>query len=328
MTKNKVIAILLCLCLCLGMTACGRDEKAEETVSKTENAASVSNGTLQEDSTALAVGKTVVSYQEYKIYYYFMKTQYESVLTQRVWSYSGIQDGKKSIGQEAIEDVLRLIIQVKVIVRAAEKQGVTLAADEKEAADYQAKKYYEGLSDSVKKENSMSIAMLSKILEENKLAEKMYHIVVGKTNTGVTAEQLKAAKVQLIYLKADDSTRAQVRQKAEELCQQARASDSNFYRLARENTEAEDVECLIGGADTRMNLANASLALKEYEVSNVVEEGDGYYIAYCVSPSSKEINNEYKNQIVEERQILDFQNTYKSWSEEYEVKVSKSLLVE
>ena len=324
--KDKITAVLVCLCLCLGMAACGGAEE-EKPVSNVENAALVSNGTLEDGSTALAVGKTKVSYQEYKIYYYFMKSQYENVLTSDVWKYSGMKQGKKSIGEEAIEDVLRLIIQVKVIVKRAEKQGVTLASDEKEAADYQAKKFYEKLPDSVKKENSMNVATLSSILEENRLAEKMYHIVIGKVDTGVTAEQGKAARVQLIYLKAETAAREQVKQKAQQLYQQVKASGSNFYRLARENTQAESIEYLIGGADKRKNLANAVLRLKAYEVSPVVEEQEGYYIAYCVNSSNTQINNEYKNQVVEERQTLAFQNAYKSWSEEYEVKVSKSLLV-
>ena len=271
--KNKALAILLCLGLCIGLTACGGEDKGKEKPA-VESAASVNNGDLKEDSTALTIGKTKVPYNEYQAYYYFMKNQYENVLNADIWKYTGAGEKGKSIGQEAIEDVLRLIIQVKVIGKAA----------------------------------------------------KMYNVVMGTVDVNVTAEQSKAARVQLIYLKADDKTRAQVKQKADALCAQAKNSAGSFYSLARTNTQAAEVECLIGRLDERTNLVNAVMGLKQYAVSGVIEEKDGYYIAYCVEPGNKKIYGEYKNQVVESRQVSAFQKAYKEWSGKYEVKVSKSLL--
>lgn len=322
--KNKILAIVLCLCI--GLTACGGNEEAEDTKSVTEKAASVNNGTLNEDSTALAIGKTKVPYNEYKVYYYFMKNQYENVLNEDVWKYTGAGEEGKSIGQEAIEDVLRLIIQVKVICKAAAVQGVTLAVDEKEAADYSAKKYCEGLNEQVKKENGITLGVITQIFEENKLALKMYNIAIGKVNVNITAEQSQAARVQLLYLKADEKTKVEVKKKADVLCQQAKTSNTSFYTLARANSEKEEIECLVGRLDSRTNLVNTVMGMKRYDVSNVIEEKDGYYIVYCVEPGNKEIYSEYKNQVVEERQISAFQKAYKEWSGKYEVKVSKSLL--
>lgn len=324
--KNKGLAILLCLSLCIGLTACGGSETAEETKQDIEHAASVSNGDLKEDSTALAIGKTKVPYSEYQAYYFFMKNQYENVLDADIWKYTGAGEQGKSIGQEAIEDVLRLIIQVKVIGKAAAAQGVALGVDEKEVSDYNAKKCFEGINEKVRKENGITLAVMTQIFAENKLAAKMYNVVLGTVDGNVTAEQSKAARVQLIYLKADDKTKAQVKKKADALCAQAKSSAGSFYPLARANTQAAEVECLIGRLDERTKLVNAVMGLKQYAVTDVIEEKDGYYIAYCVEPGNKKIYNEYKNQIVEERQIQAFQKAYKEWSGKYEVKVSKSLL--
>lgn len=324
--KSRVLAILLCLSMCFGLTACGGSESAEETKSDTESAASVSNGTLSEDSTALAVGKTKVSYSEYQVYYFFMKNQYENVLNADIWKYDGAGEEGKSIGQEAIEDVLRLIIQVKVICKTAAVQGVTLAVDEKEVSDYNAKKYFESINEKVRKENGITLAVITQIFEENKLAAKMYNVVMGTVNVNITAEESKAARVQLLYLKADEKTKAQVKKKADTLCGQAKTSGSNFYALAKANTQADEIECLVGKLDGRTKLVNAVLGLKKYAVSNVIEEKDGYYIAYCVEPGNKSIYNEYKNQAMETRQTEAFQEAYKEWSGKYEVKVSKSLL--
>lgn len=314
--------------LCLILTACGGSEPVEETTSKSERAVSVNNGTLEGDSVAISVGKTTIPYKEYKVYYYFMENQYASILTNDVWSYTGALENGKSIGQEAVEDVLRLIIQVKVITKAASVQGVTLAADEKEEADYNARQFYGKLKDEVKRANSITLPLLIQIFEENKLAEKMYRVISGQVDVNVSEEQSRAARVQMIYLKTQGQDKAAVKKKADELCQQAKTSAGSFYKLARESTQGSEIEGIVGQMDTRSVLANTVLGMKKYEVSGVIEEKDGYYIAYCVTPSDKSINAAYKNQLVEERQIREFQNAYKEWSEQYEVKVSKSLLAE
>lgn len=323
--KKKILAWILCMTMVFGLTACGGGEAASDTTSESERAASVNNGTLKEDSTTISVGKTTVPYSEYKVYYYFMKNQYEDVMTESVWNQNG--GTERSIGQDAVEDVVRLIIQVKIICKAAAVEGVTLAADEKEEADYNAKKYLEGIRDEVKQANSMSVPLLTQIFEENKLAEKMYQVVTGKVDVNVTEQDSQAAKVQLIYLKTSAQNKEQVKQKAQQLCQQAKSSATSFYPLAKANTQGDEIECLVGRMDSRTNLVNAVLGLKKHAVSDVIEEKDGFYIAYVLQTPNKDTNGAYKNEVVAERQTNAFKDAYKKWSEQYDVKVSKSLLV-
>lgn len=325
--KNKRIILSLCVCLCLILSACGNDseEETKENVNY-ERAASVNNGALTDDSVAVSIGKTTVSYAEYRAYDYFMKNQFESVLGQDVWNYKLDGDGR-TVGQDATSDVLRLIIQVKVINRAAADQKVVLAADEKEAADNSASKYCESLSDEVKKEKGINAVLVSSIFEENKLAEKMYNIVIGKAKVKLSNEQCQAARVQLIFLRADKDNRETVKKTADELRVQAEKENS-FYSFAKEHTGAEQVESLVGRQDARAKLAEAVLKLKQGSISEVIEETDGYYIAYCVEEDSKDIRTEYKNQVVEERQNEAFAMAYSGWAAGYEVKASRSLLVE
>lgn len=322
--RRKILAWILSMAVVLGLTACGGGEAATETTSETERAASVNNGTLKEDSTTISVGKTTVPYSEYKVYYYFMKNQYEDVLSESVWSQNG--GTERSIGQDAVEDVVRLIIQVKIICKAAALEGMTLAADEKEEADYNARTYLEGLSDEVKQANSMNISLLAQIFEENKLAEKMYQVVTGKVDVNVPEQDSQAAKVQLIYLKTTAQNKEQVRQTAQQLCQQAKTAETSFYSLAKANTQAEEIECYVGRMDSRTNLVNAVFGLKKNAVSDVIEESDGFYIAFMLQTPNEETNKVYKNQVVAERQMNAFKDSYKKWSEQYDVKVSKSLL--
>ena len=131
-----------CLAVSLMLTSVGCSEKtenAEEQTISVEKAARVNNGDLQGDSIAVAVGKQGVTYEN----------QYDSMLGTDVWNIS-VDD--HTIGQTAIEDIVRLIIQIKVMNKAAEGQGVTLGVDEKEDIDYKADQYIATIPEDVQKE--------------------------------------------------------------------------------------------------------------------------------------------------------------------------------
>ena len=323
--KRKFLAILLCVSICLCMSGCG-SEKVEDT-SSSERAASVFNGKLKADSSVVAVGKTTVTYNEYKTYNYLMKSLYEGNLGSEVWSYSKAVDGNKTIGQEAIESVLRLIIQVKVICKEAAIQKIKLETDEKEEADYKAKKAYEGLSDQEKADNGMDLATVIRIFEENKLAQKMYNVEMGKVKVDLTPEQMKAVKVQLIFHAASSQNKESVKGEMEQIRKNLDARAS-FYTVAKANTELDEIEYVVGNSDKRVNLAKAVMSLKPGQVTGVIEEKDGFYIACCLQQNSAKLQQEYRNQVVEERQTESFQKTYKVWSDKFGVKVSKALLSE
>ena len=68
------------------------------------------------------------------------------------------------------------------------------------------------------------------------------------------------------------------------------------------------------------------MALKKGQISNVIEENNGFYIAFCVKQDSAELQQQYRNQVVQDKQTEAFQKAYKNWSDKFQVKVSKALL--
>jgi len=326
--KKRGLALLTCLTLCLSLTACGgKSQTGEKEEVKTETAASVSNGDLADDSHVIAVGNTTVTNQEYKAYYYFMKSQYENLLTSDIWSHSvKLEGADKTIGQEAIEDVVRLIIQIKVICKAAQGQGVSLAADEKEQADYNATNYLSKISQEDQKANALNATVLSRIFEENKLAEKMYNVVEGQTKIELSDQDIQAAKVQLLQLNYNASNKEEIRKKATDLLNQINTGELSFFPVAKANTDGDEVEQIIGKKDARTKLAEQALTLKQGQTSGLIEEADAFYLVHILKTPGEKINKAYKNQLVDQMQIDAFQNAYNNWAKSYEVRVSKSLL--
>ena len=317
--KRFILAILVCVSMCIGVVGCG-SEAVEET-SSSERAASVSNSNLKEDSSVIAVGKTTVSYKEYKTYYYFMKNQYESILGTDIWKYNkAVKD--KSVGQEAIESVLRQIIQVKVIGKEAAIEKVQLATDEKEEADYRAKTVFDSIPAKDKQTQGIELKVLSKIFEENKLAQKMYNVQMGKLKIDYAANTLSAAKVELIYQAANAKNKETVKNTMSRILSEVTSSQNSFYTVAKNKTQADAIEYVIGNQDSRTNLAKAVVSLKKNQTSALIEEKDGFYI----QTNSAALQQQYRNQLVSEKQTESFQKTYKTWSDKFDVKVSKALL--
>lgn len=324
--KNKKRWIVLGACLMISLTACGEEEEKQPAPEqKVEESVSVNNKTLKADSIVISVGKTTVTYEEYKAYHYFMKHQYENIVSEDLWN-SKVSD--KTLKQEALEEVIRFIIQMKVIGRAAGDQGVELDANAKVVAETKAKEYCALLDEKTRKENGITEAILTKILQENLLATQMYNVVTGKVDVNFPADQIQATKVQMLYLSTEGKNKEEVRAIAQNLVKKLGTTKGNFYRFANANSDLKDVEQVIGAGDSRTTLAKTALGLKKGETSGLIEESDGFYIVYCVQPSNRTLEEEYRNQRVEEKQVLAFQSAYENWAQKYEVEVSKSLLME
>ena len=325
---KKMISVMLLAALVIGVTGCGGEKAPEEPQATEEpdavheDAVKVENGTISADSVVIAIGQTAVPYSEYKSYYYFMESQYDSLLTEQVWKQSS--GGDKTIGQEAIEDVLRMIIQVKVTIKEAARQGVALEPAEKEDADYNAQKFYESLDDATIRDNMITSAQLTQMFEENALAEKMYRVVTGQAGVSESTDY-KAYRVQLIYKKSGDD-KAAIKAKMDELQSTIASSNKNFYYHAKKESELSEIESIVGSLDTRKNLWQILATLKVGVVSPVIEESDGFYIAIVLEKPNDELNTEYRNQVVSDSQIEFFQKSYEQWSDSYEVVVSESLL--
>ena len=335
-SRTSKSMIVLFLSISIVLSGCGGSEPANEEVAATpkaedsedyhENAVKVENGTMNADSPVISVGETTVPYSEYKSYYYFMEHQYDELLGDEVWKQSV---GDKSIGQIAIEDVLRMIIQLKVIVKEAARQGVALEADEKEDADYNANKLCDSLDETTKQEAMITNQEMMKIFEENRLAEKMYHVITGQVSADAAVSSATAIEILQIFKKADDSNRDKVKKDMEALQKKVASSDKSFYYHAEQESELpEEIQVVIGTLNERQNIWNTAQTMELDVVSPVIQEADGFYLIYVLKKDDEELNTEYRNQVIENNQIKAFQEAYTEWSGHYAVEVSDALLSE
>lgn len=331
---KKIIAGILLVSL-VGCSANTNGSDQTSGGSGKERAASVAKGTLDADSVIISVGSTKVTYREYQVYSYLLQSKYETMLDSNIWKYSIKKD--RTIGTEAIEEIIRLIIQLKVMEKDAKEQNISLTVDEKEEISFKVDKYFTKISDADKKKYNLTAEMIKTVLENNVVARMMYDIVTGSVDVNISQEEEKIAKVQMIYLMTkgtnkhneevnlDAAAKTALFDKANELKKKA-DKGTNFFSLAEKESSISKIDFDLGAEDEPKEVAAAALKMKADEVSNVISTDSGYYILYCISNNEKEAVKAHREALIMERQTKAFQENYAKWAEKYEVRVSESIL--
>lgn len=319
--RRGMAGVLLAAVLAAGMlTGCGGKGGITSAVK-------LETGEIKDTSVVLKVGDIGVKYSEVRNYCYMLKEQYEGNFGSELWDYP--IDKETTIADEAKEEIVNMITQLKVIGATAASQKVTLTNDEKDEAIRRAEELLQNAAEADRKKYSLSLSGLQKIYEENALANKMFYIATDAADTEVTDAEARQIRIAYIFIRnpknAGVTERAQTQEQAQEILEQARES-SDFVEFAGENTEADTVELTVGRDSTEPEQAavQAAFALKEGAVSSVVQGENGCYIVYCISDNDEDATYARKEEIIAERQTDMFKKKYAKWLKDYSVNISKS----
>lgn len=176
--KKWMSGLCIAMAVVLTFTGCGGKKKSKE------EKATVSSGTV-----VMMVGDDQVRYSEVMAYCYFLKCQYEESFGKELWSYK--LDDNETIGDQAKQEIVNMITQLKVISGVAQQQDISLSADEQDEALRQAESLVQNAKAADKKEYSLSVQKISEIYQENLLAEKMFYVATDDADTNVTDDEAR-----------------------------------------------------------------------------------------------------------------------------------------
>lgn len=293
------------------------------------------NGEIEENSIVIKAGDIGVKYSEVLGYCYLLKEQYEDSFGSEIWDYK-LEDGN-TIGDNAKEEIINMITQLKIISATAEEEDVSLTNDERDEALQKAEDLLRSADSRDKEEYHLSLQGLSGIYEENALANKMFYIATDDADTEVTEEEARQVKIEFFQIMTKGTTKSGVvvsldekekraaRERANEL-RSAAAKAESFLDFAKANTEASKVEMTIGQDNTELDrsIVTTAFSMKKGAISPVIGTADGYYVLHCVDDNDEDATYARREAIIEERQTKMFKEKYKKWLGEYEVSISKS----
>jgi foldase protein PrsA len=325
-TKKKRIlrmSVLLSMTAAMLLSGCGRSDSHQLATNRFSN-----------DSIVMTIGNETVKCREIKDYSYFLKCQYDSRFGKKIWQYSLGKSG--TIGDQAKQEIVNMITQLRIINTAAASQNVKLTNDEVDEANLAAENLLKKASAADKKKYSLNAQEISEIYQENELAEKMFYRVTNQADTNVSDEEAKQISIQYLEVMTAGTDRNGTRismntaekKAAWDRVRQMKAdlkSNSAFYAYAQKNTDAKDTKLTFGKDTNKLDSAvvKAAFSLKTGQMSDVITGKDGYYIVYCTNDNDEKATYQKKEAIIEERQTSLFQKKYETWVKGKKVNLSE-----
>lgn len=338
--KLRVSAVILAVFSALIFGGCGGGSKdggdVKETVSNVEETPKAAEEEEELDPDAvilMTVGKSSVTREEALFYIYQLKSKYGDSLGSDLWNMD-IGDGQK-LGEYALEETKRQLMEIKIICQAARKQGIMLIGEEEKEAKQKAEEYMEKLSAEGRQDYCITTELVEKVYKENMLASKMYDVTTAEVTAEVSDEDARCADIQYIQVMSHGITKDGVsielnpeeekaaKKRAEDLLKTAKKSE-DFKSFAQFNTDAAEIELTICRGEGPVEIEEAALALHTGEFSSVVEGKEGYYIIYCVNDSNEDAMMKKKEELIVKAQDEKFMEEYSKWSEECQVVISST----
>ena len=118
---------------------------------------------------------------EAMIYAKAIEESYEAAYGEDIWNITyEATDGSKMKFEELIkEETIEQMKMVKVMITTAKEEEIALTEEEQEEMGQQAKAFYEGLTDQQIEEMGISLEVVVRVYEENRLADKAYEKLVA-----------------------------------------------------------------------------------------------------------------------------------------------------
>lgn len=258
---------------------------------------------------------------EIMVYLTNMQNRYESVYGSEILD---VQIDGVTLEENVKETALANMAQVKAMTLLANKHGVTLTSEEIELVDVAANEYYSSL-------NATEIALMGvnedtivSLYSEFALANKLYHYLIKDINPEISDDEARTITVEHILIKTyniDENgnkeeystySKQLAKEKAQEVLKKAMAGE-DFHVLAGEYSEDKTLTYSFGKGEMEAGFETAAFDLGNNEISDIVETKHGYHIIKCISTFNREVTDENKRKIVEERKEEVFGEEYENF---------------
>ncbi len=239
---------------------------------------------------------------EAMVYLTNLQNQYEAVYGSGIWEAK--EDGK-SLEQEAKQQVLTELAQIKVMNLLAEEKEVELDEKEQERAAAAAKEYFSSLNETEVSSLNVTEELLAEMYGEYALAAKVYRQIVENVNPEISDDEARTITVEAI--------RVSDRTKAQELCGKAKEEGMDFEALAQASSEDPYVTMSFGKGEVSPALEEAAFELGKDEISGVVEDGGSFYVLKCISTFDEAQTQANKEKILQQRRSEAFDSEYKTF---------------
>lgn len=316
--KKRVVAFILSGIMALSMAGCGG---------------------LNGSETVIEIGDAKVTADVANFYARLQQAQYETYyaayMGEDMWS--GEAEEGKTYEESVKEGILESLEMLYILDAHKKDYDVELTEDEKKAIEDAAAGFSEANGDDEKDVVSGDKKTVQKVLELMTIQNKMYDAMVADVDTEVSDEEAAQKSMQYVSFpfsttdeqgnttELTDEEKQTLKASAEEFRTGA-AGAADFEAYAKEKGYTASVATF--DAETTspsQTLVEAADALGEGEVTEVVEDSTGYFVAKVTSLLDREATDQKKETIVEQRKSDRYKELCEEWKKDLDIKVHKNV---
>lgn len=320
-SKRLLIAVLSGFCI-LFLIACGKQEEEKKA------------------TIVYQFGDEAITYGEFYIYAKTVEEDYQKSYGNGIWSLElTTDDGTSTVREVTIQDLVADINRVKVLVKQAEELNISLSDSEKAEAENTGVVFYEGLTEADLSETEITKDLVVQVIEENMIAEKVYNQTIADYDFEISEEEARMTtfydmvfecysvkKDGTVKEYTDEKKATQLERANEALSSLAQDGDVTYDTIVDKYDLEYAASYTMGKAEMieeyGESVAEKILALKDGEVSTVIESDYGYHIFKMIKANDQDLTKKNKEEIVAQKQKEYFSGVYEEWLKKYDSKFS------
>ena len=258
---------------------------------------------------------------EMMVYLTNIQNRYESVYGSRIWE-TKIDD--VTLEENVKETALAKMAQIKAMTLLAKKHNVTLSDEEVKLVETAADTYYTSLNQAEIDKMGVNQEVITKLYGEYALSNKLYHYLIKDINPEISDDEARTITVEHILIKTynlseggeqeeySEYAKLQAKNIATQVWEKAKSGE-DFAALAAAYSDDDTLTYSFGKGEQEPQFEAAAFNLGTDEISDVIETKFGYHIIKCVSTFNREVTDQNKKKIVEERKKEVFGQEYEGF---------------
>lgn len=303
MKREKLIAVGLALVLAVG-TLSGCSVKSDTPI--------IGKIAGLESNQVFKVGDLICTKPEYMLALMDSANKFKNDFGGTV-DWNAKVDGNTTLGDYVLEKLKQDLSVKYTLASMAEESGVTLSTDEKAAASDAAKLYYENISDSEAHYTDASEDDVISLYTNYMLADKVYDKITADVDGQVSDEEARVIKIQYIRMNTATTKENKIKSTMKTVTDLVNGGYQEFSREAKENSEDDTIELVLKKNEAEKPFEVAAFNLNSKEMSSIIQDGQDYYLIYCVDSYMKTESAENKAELIKTKKDEKFNSEYKKF---------------
>lgn len=249
------------------------------------------------------------------------KERYTSGLGEEIWK---LQISGESLWEKLKQNVKIHLSELKTISMLAQQKNILLSTSENEKIDKAAWEFYNGLSEEERMSLGVTKEDIKTLYKYFRVSEKLYELTTNGVTVEISDEEARVIKVWYCFVKKyyydEDNRKILLDTKGIEaarskICEASEKinAGTDFSLIVKEYSDDVVYEYEFGRGELEQNFENTAFSLENGEISDIVENEDGFYIIKCISSYEELKTEENKNDLLKNYKNKAFRDMYETF---------------